>query len=80
MDTPSEPHYGRCGIHMFDNPERARRPCEVCAENIEFFARAPVATRRPSHHRPATDSQKAWFAATIKLVEGRNKERGMKLP
>lgn len=71
---------GRCGIHEFTDEDRARRPCEVCAENHDFIRSSPVLVKRASHHRPATDAQKSWFASAIKIAGERNRERGGKLP
>lgn len=75
-----EMHPGRCGIHEFADAERARKRCDICAEVQQFIRDIPAVVRRPSHHRPATDSQKAWFGSAVKAVEMRNAERGGKLP
>ncbi len=82
MDTDPDagPHYGRCGIHIFDDPERARKPCDICAEIKSSIHSGPTIVKRPSHKRAATDTQKAWFSSAIKLAAERNKERGGKLP
>lgn len=82
--TTNPTHPGRCGIHLFADPERARaRTCEVCREALAF---ALETSRAPKVDRHWTEEHRAKMALRMDaqkramqgLVAAHRAERGAK--